>query len=216
MDQPADVACPVEDVQGDGRWMSLHEHYVYLTKEGEPEVLFVGDSLIQHLEQSEVWKNMFIGYHCLNFGLGGDQTQHVLWRLQNGELENIQPKVVVLLVGTNNHGHTAEEVTNGIETIVKLIVEKQPQARVIVMAIPPRGHMHNKLRDKNSAINVALASSLPGLGKAELVDSTSGLVQSDGLIYPTDMFDYLHFTNEGYKKLCEPLQVRLDEILSKV
>ncbi|XP_041470579.1 platelet-activating factor acetylhydrolase IB subunit alpha2-like [Lytechinus variegatus] len=214
MDQPADVACPVEDVQGDGRWKSLHKHYVHLTGEREPEVLFVGDSLIQHLGQSEVWK-MFERYHCLNFGVGGDQTQHVLWRLENGELQNIQPKAIVLLVGTNNHGHTAEEVTKGIEAIVKLIVDKQPQAHIIVMAIPPRGHRHNKLRDKNSAINAALATSLPKLGKAELLESAKSLLSSEGLIFTSDMFDFLHFTNQGYKKLCEPLQDRLEEILSE-
>lgn len=213
MNPAADVASPVVDVQGDGRWMSLHEHYVGLTREREPEVLFIGDSLIQQLGQSEVWQEMFVGFHCLNFGVGGDCTHHVLWRIENGELENIQPKVIVLLVGTNNHGHTAAEVTQGIEAIVNLLFKKQPQAHVIVLGIPPRGHQHNKLREKMSAINTALATSLPKLGKAELLDTTAGLVNSDGLIFPTDMFDYLHFTKQGYRKLCEPLFVRLEEIL---
>ena len=62
-------------------------------KEKEPEVLFIGDSLIQQLAQREIWEKFFEPLHCQNFGIGGDQTQHVLWRMQNGELENHAPKV---------------------------------------------------------------------------------------------------------------------------
>jgi hypothetical protein len=62
-------------------------------KTAEPEVVFIGDSIIAQLEQSEVWKKWFVPFHCLNFGIGGDQTQHVLWRIQNGELSIIKPKV---------------------------------------------------------------------------------------------------------------------------
>ncbi|XP_072166224.1 platelet-activating factor acetylhydrolase IB subunit alpha2-like [Diadema setosum] len=212
---PADVASPVEDVQGDGRWMSLHEYHVSLTREREPDVLFVGDSLIQQLGQSEVWQEMFVGFHSLNFGIGGDCTHHLLWRLENGELENIEPKVIVLMVGTNNHGHTAEEVTKGIEAVAQLIVTKQPQAHVIVLGIPPRGQKPNKLREKMVAINDALRVSLPKLGRVEFLDSTKEFVHSDGLIDPSDMYDFLHLTNKGYRKLCEPLFVRLGELLQK-
>jgi platelet-activating factor acetylhydrolase IB subunit beta/gamma len=63
------------------------------TKLWEPEVLFIGDSLIRNLAYTEMWKNVFVPMHPLNFGIGGDQTQHVLWRVLNGELEHIKPKV---------------------------------------------------------------------------------------------------------------------------
>nr|CAG4646316.1 EOG090X07K0 [Macrothrix elegans] len=110
-----------------------HQRFVTETKEREPEVLFVGDSLISHLIYTDMWETMFAPLHPLNFGIGGDQTQHVLWRLTNGELDNIKPKVVVLLVGTNNHGHTPDMIAEGVAAIVHLIRDKQPQAHVIVL-----------------------------------------------------------------------------------
>jgi len=205
----AAIAKPCEDVQGDSRWMSQHNRFVLEAKEREPEVLFIGDSLVRDMGVIELWKSMFEQLHCLNFGIGGDQTQNVLWRIQNGELENLAPKVVVLLIGTNNHGHTAEEVVGGIVEIVRVIQQKQPDTHVIVMGIPPRGENPNPLREKIAAINASLASELKKLtNKSDctfLPTDPALFVNSDGRISATDMYDYLHLTREGYTKLCEPL-----------
>ncbi|MGH0191296.1 UNVERIFIED_CONTAM: hypothetical protein FKN15_058041 [Acipenser sinensis] len=91
---PAAVPSPVQDVLGDDRWMSQHTRFVLECKDKEPDVLFVGDSMVQLLHQYEVWQELFSPLHALSFGIGGDTTSHVLWRLQNGELENITPKVL--------------------------------------------------------------------------------------------------------------------------
>ncbi|XP_052346024.1 platelet-activating factor acetylhydrolase IB subunit alpha1-like isoform X7 [Oncorhynchus keta] len=137
---PAATPTPGVDTQGDGRWMSLHNHFVSNSKDKEPDVLFVGDSLVQLLYQFEVWRDLFSPLHALNFGVGGDATQHVLWRLSNGELGHISPKVVVLWVGTNNHGHTAEQICGGIMAIVQLIKDKLPKAYTLVlMNVVPSG-----------------------------------------------------------------------------
>ncbi|EDL24279.1 platelet-activating factor acetylhydrolase IB subunit alpha1 isoform b [Mus musculus] len=132
-ENPASKPTPVQDVQGDGRWMSLHHRFVADSKDKEPEVVFIGDSLVQLMHQCEIWRELFSPLHALNFGIGGDSTQHVLWRLENGELEHIRPKIVVVWVGTNNHSHTAEQVTGGIKAIVQLVNKLQPQARVVVL-----------------------------------------------------------------------------------
>lgn len=132
-ENPASKPTPVQDVQGDGRWMSLHHRFVADSKDKEPEVVFIGDSLVQLMHQCEIWRELFSPLHALNFGIGSDSTQHVLWRLENGELEHIRPKIVVVWVGTNNHGHTAEQVTGGIKAIVDLVNQRQPQARVVVL-----------------------------------------------------------------------------------
>ncbi|CDQ93365.1 unnamed protein product [Oncorhynchus mykiss] len=92
---PAATPTPGVDTQGDGRWMSLHNHFVSNSKDKEPDVLFVGDSLVQLLYQFEVWRDLFSPLHALNFGVGGDATQHVLWRLSNGELGHISPKACI-------------------------------------------------------------------------------------------------------------------------
>ncbi|XP_066575421.1 platelet-activating factor acetylhydrolase IB subunit gamma isoform X3 [Amia ocellicauda] len=89
---PAAIPTVPANTQGDDRWMSLHNRFVSDSKDKEPEVLFVGDSLIQLMHQFEVWRELFSPLHALNFGIGGDATQHVLWRLSNGELDHINPR----------------------------------------------------------------------------------------------------------------------------
>ncbi|KAL4228455.1 platelet-activating factor acetyltransferase [Mactra antiquata] len=212
---PADIPQPVNDIQGDDRWMSQHKRFVLSTKEGEPEVVFIGDSLIQQLSQTELWNRMFEPLHCINFGIGGDQTQHVLWRVQNGEMDCITPKVIVLLVGTNNYDHKAEEVVDGIVAIAKCITQKQPKAELIVMGLPPRGEKPNKLRDKIATINAKLAvdiEKVPGNVTFLPIDP-SLFVNSEGFISHQDMYDYVHFTNKGYNKLFEQLLDLVQDLL---
>lgn len=202
------------DVQGDGRWMSQHNRFVFETKEREPEVLFIGDSLIQQLARTELWKKMFEPLHCMNFGIGGDQTQNVLWRIQNGELDSIEPKVIVLLIGTNNHGHSAEQVAGGILEIVATIQQKQPKAQIIVMGIPPRGENPNKLRGKIAEINDRLNVELKDVPNCTFLPTDpASFISADGTISIRDMYDFLHFTSRGYMKLCEPLLELIQDLL---
>ncbi|XP_042296660.1 platelet-activating factor acetylhydrolase IB subunit alpha1 isoform X2 [Sceloporus undulatus] len=202
---PASVPAPAPDVQGDGRWMSLHHRFIADSKDKEPEVVFIGDSLVQLLHQFEIWRELFSPLHALNFGIGSDTTQHVLWRLQNGELQHIRPKIVVVWVGTNNHGHTAEQVTGGIEAIVRLIHQQQPQARIVVLGLLPRGKNPNPLREKNQRVNELLESKVPLLPNASFLNADPGFVHSDGTISHHDMYDYLHLTRNGYARLCPDL-----------
>ncbi|XP_076111629.1 platelet-activating factor acetylhydrolase IB subunit alpha2-like isoform X2 [Mytilus galloprovincialis] len=166
------------------------------------------------MQFSEIWVKMFQPLHSLNFGIGGDQTQHVLWRVENGEMDDVQPKVVVLLVGTNNYDHTDKEVTEGILAIVKAIQERQSQAQIIVLGIPPRGEKPNPLREKISKINEGLCSKLSGTPNISFLNAEfSSFINSEGLIDSKDMYDYLHFTNEGYRKFCEPLVEEVQSLL---
>ncbi|XP_037544013.1 platelet-activating factor acetylhydrolase IB subunit beta [Nematolebias whitei] len=212
---PAAVAQPVEDVHGDGRWLSQHTRFVQECKDGEPEVLFVGDSMVQLMQQYEVWRECFSPLHALNFGIGGDNTCNVLWRLQNGELENIRPKVVVLWVGTNNYGHTAEQVAGGILAIAQLLTSHLPKAKIVVLGLLPRGERPNPLREKNAAVNKLLRSWLPRLGQAQLLDVSEEFVHSDGSVSSQVMFDYLHLTPTGYRAIAKPLGDLLLQILEE-
>ncbi|KAM6970258.1 platelet-activating factor acetylhydrolase IB subunit alpha2 [Aplochiton taeniatus] len=212
---PAAVAQPVEDVQGDERWMSQHTRFVQECKDAEPEVLFVGDSMVQLMQQYEIWKELFSPLHALNFGIGGDTTCNVLWRLQNGELDNIRPKAVVLWVGTNNHNHTAEQVADGIQAIAQLLTSRLPKAKIIVLGLLPRGEQPNPLREKNAAVNGRLRSLLPRLGQVQFLDVGPAFVHSDGSISPHDMFDFLHLTAAGYRALAKPLSDLLLQILEE-
>ncbi|KAJ8280225.1 hypothetical protein GJAV_G00052050 [Gymnothorax javanicus] len=212
---PAAVPAPVQDVQGDGRWMSQHLRFVQECKDAEPEVLFVGDSLVQLMPQFEVWRELFSPLHAISFGIGGDTTNNVLWRLQNGELQNIQPKVVVLWVGTNNHEHSAEQVAEGILAIVQHITSCLPRAKIVVLSLLPRGEKPNPLREKNAAVNGLLRSQLPRLNSTQFLDVSAGFVHSDGAIAASDMFDFLHLTPSGYRKVAKPLSDLLMQLLEE-
>uniref|UniRef100_UPI00398EEC45 platelet-activating factor acetylhydrolase IB subunit gamma n=1 Tax=Pristiophorus japonicus TaxID=55135 RepID=UPI00398EEC45 len=212
---PAAIPVPPEDVQGDGRWMSQHNRYVADTKDKEPDVLFVGDSLVQLLHQFEIWRQLFSPLHALNFGIGGDATQHVLWRLQNGELENIRPKVIVLWVGTNNHGHTAEQVAGGIEAIINLLNQRQPQAKVIVLGLLPRGKDPNPLREKNALVNELVKGSVASLGTTCYLDVDPGFVNSEGSMSHNDLYDYLHLTRHAYTSVCKLIHTRVHQLLGE-
>lgn len=213
---PATVAQLVEDVQGDGRWMSQHTRFVQECKDAEPDVLFIGDSMVQLMQQFDIWRELFSPLHALNFGIAGDTTCNVLWRLQNGELENIRPKVVVLWVGTNNYQHTAEQVAGGILAIAEMLHSRLPKAKIIVLSLLPRGERPNPLREKNATVNGLVRSWLPRLGQqAQFLDVGRDLVHSDGTIIPQDMFDFLHLTSTGYGSIAKPLSDLLLQILEE-
>lgn len=99
-------------------------------------MIFIGDCVLQSLQQTEVWNTYFAPLHCLNFSIHRDQTQHTLWRLQNGELDNVRPRIIVLMVGTNNvPEHTAEQITDGIVAIVQTIRDKLGNSVYIVLPV---------------------------------------------------------------------------------
>ncbi|XP_030633557.1 platelet-activating factor acetylhydrolase IB subunit beta-like [Chanos chanos] len=212
---PAALPVPVEDVQGDGRWMSQHNRFVQECKDAEPDVLFIGDSMVQLMQQQEVWRELFSPLHALNFGIAGDTTCNVLWRLKNGELQNIRPKVVVVWVGTNNHEHTAEQVAGGVVAISQLFISQLPQAKIVVLGLLPRGEKPNPLREKNTAVNGYLRSWLPKLGPVQFLDVSSEFVHSDGTISRTDMFDFLHLSASGYQTVAKPLSELLLQLLEE-
>ncbi|XP_036376436.1 platelet-activating factor acetylhydrolase IB subunit gamma [Megalops cyprinoides] len=210
---PAATPTPCVDSQGDGRWMSLHNRFVADSKDKEPDVLFVGDSLVQLLHQFEVWRELFSPLHALNFGVGGDATQHVLWRLSNGELDHISPKVVVLWVGTNNHGHTPEQISGGIAAIVRLINSKLPRAHTLVLGLLPRGKSPNPLRERNAQVNQLVQQAVPTLPRTSFLSVDPGFVHSDGSVSHQDLYDYLHLTPSAYQAVCKPLHAAIKALL---
>jgi len=182
----------------------------------EPEILWIGDSLIQNLTQSKIWETNFCAMHSLNFGIGGDRTEHVLWRLENGELDNLSPKVVVVLVGTNNHGDTPQQIADGLKAICNLIRDRQPQAFVILLSLLPRGYQPNQLRIRNKAVNDELEEYVKGNSKLQLVNIDTGFIQADETISHHDMYDYLHLTQKGYSMAFEPVNELLSQLLQEM
>ncbi len=109
----------------DGAWMGLHESFLVQAKKGGIELLFLGDSITQGWNENHTWQRFYGPRKAANFGIGGDRTQHVLWRIDHGELEGITPKVVVVLIGTNNlASDSALDVARGVTAIVEAVRQR--------------------------------------------------------------------------------------------
>lgn len=129
---------------GEQWWKERHERCVEATKKGDLDVIFIGDSITQGWEGGgkAAWDKYFGEYKTGNFGFSGDRTEHVLWRMDNGEIVGLQPKVAVMMIGTNNIGHGSsnpEQTAAGVKAIVAKLRAKLPKTKILLLGIFPRG-----------------------------------------------------------------------------
>jgi beta-glucosidase len=186
---------------------------------GECDIVFIGDSITQGWEGAgkNVWQKFYGTRKCLNFGVGGDRTQHVLWRFENGQIEGIKPKAAVVMIGTNNSNrddNTEAEILEGVTAIVQQIRTRLPDTKVILMGIFPRGKTFSAQRGKILQINEALEKLADG-GNIFYVDIGSKLIEADGSIAPGMMRDALHPGERGYEIWAEAIEPKLKELLAK-
>ncbi|MBV8879007.1 MAG: hypothetical protein JO332_03480 [Planctomycetaceae bacterium] len=190
-----------------------HEEFLKVTKAGGVDLLFVGDSITDGWRGGgkAIWDKTFGPFKPANFGISGDRTEHVIWRMRNGELDGIQPKLVVLMIGTNN-GDPAPDVALGIKTILQDIHERVPRAKVLLLAIFPRGEKATDgARTKNEEVN-KLISKFPSdlsLGRVHYLDINAKFLSPDGTLPKDVMPDLLHPNEKGY-------QIWADAIIDKV
>jgi lysophospholipase L1-like esterase len=195
------------------------KHNAILERGKKPAtVLFIGDSITERWQKdgAKVWPH-YDQYQAADFGIGGDRTQHVLWRIANGELDVIKPKVTVLMIGTNNLRYgEPDKIAEAIEMIVKQIREKTG-SKVLLLGIFPRGADPAKddvkmFRGKIAKINERIAKLDDGK-EIKYLDIGSAFLEKDGTISKAIMKDGLHPTEEGYKHWVEAMQPTLDEML---
>jgi lysophospholipase L1-like esterase len=218
--QPADVAAPKlgPDGQIQPRFQMMHESFLKRGKEGKIGVLFLGDSITQGWGGARpVWDASFGKYDPANFGIGGDRTQHVLWRIENGELDGISPKAVVLMIGTNNSGYPAEDIVKGDAKIVEQIRKKLPETKILLLAIFPRGAdpadpKVAALRDKLKTVNAELAKLDDGK-QVRYLDIGPKFLESDGKLSPEIMPDFLHLSRKGYQIWADAIAEPLAELM---
>src|SRR5439155_25463894 len=134
--KPVDASAAIPKT-GNARFFELHESFLKRDKAGPIGVLFLGDSITEGWTKApHIWEHYYGVFQPANFGIGGDQTQHVIWRIENGELDGIHPKVVVLMLGTNNTaGNTAEEIVAADRKIVQMIRSRLSETKVLLLAI---------------------------------------------------------------------------------
>lgn len=222
----------IKPVPRDANWLKRHETFVAIAQRGHIEVLFLGDSITDawggeghspNSAGSKIWAREFEPLKAANFGIGGDRTQHVLWRIQNGELDNIRPKVVVLMIGTNNsngNDHTAEEIADGITAIVREIHKRSPKTKVLLLGIFPRDTGKTSedkaaQRAKIQRVNAIIAKLDDGGKTVKYLDIGKHFLQPDGTIAKEIMPDYLHLSEKGYQIWADAIREPLAELLGK-
>src|SRR5260370_10405525 len=194
-----------------------HKKFLAIAKKGGVEVLFLGDSITHGWEgQKKIWKKYFEPLKAANFGIGGDQTGHVLWRItEGGELEGITPKVSVLLIGPNKSGNqSAMQIAEGITLIVKTIKEKSPTTKVLVLGIFPRGpKAGTDIRKKLTDVNTIIAKLDDGGKTVKYLDIGSKFLQDDGSLSKDIMPDFLHLSARAYEIWAEAITPSLQDML---
>ena len=199
----------------EGAWMELHQQFLKRARQGNVDLLFLGDSITQGWNDNEVWKRFYGPRNAANFGIGGDRTQHVLWRIQNGELDGIAPRVVVLMIGTNNGDNaTADEIVQGITTIVQELRHRLPTARILLLGVFPRGEKPNPLREKLGAVNAKIAGLDDG-SHVKYLDIGKSFLNEDGTISGAIMPDYLHLSRKGYRIWADAMEPTLWSMLDE-
>ena len=198
--------------------MDMHRNFLKRAKQGNVDLLFLGDSITQMWNDNEVWKRFYGPRNAANFGIGGDRTQHVLWRIQNGELEGVNPKVIVLLAGTNNIGSEpgdegkVADIVAGYRALLASSRAKAPDATIILTAIFPRNDNPAVMPTINR-INENLSKLADGKRvrylniNDKLADPGGKLF--DGVINP----DKLHPAVKGYQVWADALRPILTELL---
>ena len=205
-----------------------HEQLLAKAKMGRTDVYFEGDSItrrwgaLDYPDLLENWKKNFFGWNAADFGWGADRVENILWRLENGELDNVNPKVIVLLAGTNNVGNkvplegidaAAANVTKGLEAVVRVMQSKAPKAVIIVTAIFPRND-NMAVMPEIDKINANLARIADGRG-IRYLNINDRLADPDGKLHEGMMNDRdkLHPLLKGYQVWAEALKPLLTELL---
>lgn len=217
-DNPAATPSPRKgkDGQPEAGWMKRHEGFVAIAKKGDVDLLFVGDSITDGWRNQKAWKH-FESFKPANFGIGGDRTEHVLWRLQNGELDNIKPKAMVLMIGTNNVGaNKAEQISEGIEAIVKHVRKTSPDTKILLLAVFPRGEKaeKNAAREKINTINKTIAKLDDGKN-VKYLDIGDRFLKDNGALTKDIMPDFLHLSGAGYEIWAQAILPAVTETVGK-
>ena len=195
----------------EGSWMKRHEAFLDRAKEGNLDLVFLGDSITAGWGGSgkAVWERHYGPRNAANFGIGGDKTENVLWRLKNGEIDGIRPKAVVLMIGTNNsRANSAGEIAEGIEAIVKTLREALPKTKVLLLGVFPRGEKPGPAREKLAEVN-ARVGKLDDGQTVTYLDISRAFLNEDGTISKEVMPDFLHLSRKGYTLWADAIEPTL-------
>ena len=192
----------------DEGWVTHHEAIVKAAAETHPRLVFLGDSITEGWAGAgqAAWSATWGAEHPLNAGIGGDRTEHVLWRLDHGLLaalsgEGARTRVIVLMIGTNNSNGedaTGDEIGAGIVAVVQRLRAGLPDARIVLLDIFPRGEKPSPQREKNARASAVAAAACAGDRHVTHLDIGPAFLTPDGTLTAEIMPDRLHLSPDGY------------------
>ena len=200
-------------------WIPRHEQILERVRQGNVDLIFVGDSITHGWEGSgkELWDKYYAPRNAVNMGFGSDRTQHVLWRLDHGEIDRISPKLAVLMIGTNNsdgQDNTAEEIADGIKAICAKIRHKLPETKILILGIFPRGATPSPQRQKNTKAS-ELASQIADNDMIYYLNINDHFLEADGTLSKDIMPDLLHPNEKGYKIWADAIAPTVAELMDE-
>ena len=222
---PADQPAPRTDQNS----MIAHKELLEKKSKGHIKVYFLGDSITRRWGTSDEqykhflanWQQNFFGWDAANFGWGGDTTQNILWRLNNGELDNVNPKIIVLLAGTNNVGNKSpqgnddprvDDITSGIKAVLDVCRKKAPKATIVLMGIFPRND-NMAVMPVITQINERITKFADGK-KIRFVNINDRLADKDGKLFEgMTVPDKLHLDLKAYQVWADALRPIFTELL---
>jgi len=212
--------------RSDQNSLTAHAQLLEKAAKGGIDVYFEGDSITRRWGATDYpeflanWKQSFFGWNAANFGWGADTIENILWRLQNGELDGVNPKVIVLLAGTNNVGRTppadgdtakVESITRGIKAILDVMQQKAPKATIILTGIFPRND-NIQVVPTIDKINAAISKFADGK-RIRYLNINAKLADKEGKLFEGMMGDGLHPSLKGYQVWADALKPILTELL---
>lgn len=195
-------------------WMPRHNQVNARVARGNVDLIMIGDSITHHWNK-EVWDKYYEPRNAVNMGFGGDRTQHVLWRLDNGHLEGISPKLAMIMIGTNNSGkNSAEEIADGIIAICAKVRTKLPETKILLLGIFPRGLVNEPKRTVNAKAS-EIASKIADGKMIHYMNINEKFLEKDGTLSREIMSDLLHPTKKGYTVWAEAVEAKVAELMGE-
>ncbi|MGI9518955.1 MAG: GDSL-type esterase/lipase family protein [Pirellulaceae bacterium] len=211
---------PVSRLEEDW-WAERHEEKLQAKQQMESvDLVLIGDSITHSWETTgqQVWKKSFPDVATLNLGFSGDRTEHVLWRFANGQIDDIEPKAVMLLIGTNNTGHHLHDpadIAAGIKAIIEDLNTRLPNTQILLLAVFPYDQDPQSPRRKNNeAVNVLIAELHDG-ERVHYLDICEKFFDEDGEMTKEITPDFLHLSPAGYQIWADAVKPRLMELLEE-
>ena len=201
-------------------WQERHESKTAESKKNDWDIVFIGDSITHGWESAgkKTWNKYYRKRKSLNLGFSGDRTEHVLWRLDNGEFDGVKPKVVVIMIGTNNTGHRKDPpkaIAAGIEKIIEHIKVKSPDSKILLLAIFPRAAKATDPQRVNNQKASDLISKLAKDDSVTYLDINERFLLPDGTLSKEIMPDLLHPKQKGYAIWAEAIEPTLRSLLAE-